>query len=866
MKKALYKILIALIVILMLLEFVFNVNRSNAETKNATIGPDFINAVANATGGVVSIIYWPKRIELIGIAFIIDKTFYNLAASDDPDLGGYLNLDYLTPFQIFFNKYKLIDANVLDLATINESDNTISFTIRKNVSIWFYVMRVFSAAVLLAILVYIGIRMALSTIASDKARYKEMFIDWVVSLILIFVVHLIAVFIININNIIVGALESLSGDLVSLEDISKIYNEIALLATLGIGIPSITATIVYCAMVFMTIGFFIAYVNRMIKIAFLVIISPLISITYSIDKIKDQKAQALNTWLKEFIFTVLIQPFHCVMYLAFTNTAYRLLTPFLIDGDGALGNLKDIAGTFANTVIVSKDYNLLTTAVLVVISLIFIKKAEEVVRKIFGFTDTNKSTSFGAGLAMSVMAVSQAKNIGTATRKGINTAKSFAPNLSKAVSHDFNMLKNTGLGQKISTGLNSAGEAIGNSGAAKGLDKAITSFSNTGFARATGKLAGKTGKKITGFSQGLRGKAFKVTNSRVWKAWARKNSLASVIGSMYGISQLVNGDNIMEVYADSKAVEEGVQAFIGTADGKIADYALGAASELDDTEYKQKLALYHKQSSDPNKDPLEEAVKGLSDLKYSDGINSEEEFRKRVVTDKMAYGKGYRERSNDRKIEAKQIRDSIEAENKKNNVTEYTDEQKIKLKEAEELEEEAEELGKLADTEELMNQKDELANFYSLEAILARTENRNTPPGKSDFKKASEELKKEVLKLIQQRKSENNVDDGYVDEDDSKTAEALQKSLEEIIQSSVNSDKKINLDSLIKNSLDVSEKDDPVVFARMMEKTEQIRQLYLEKKVAESFSATTKNDGDEERYARVLSNKLRSKALSRNKK
>ena len=95
MKKALYKILIALIVILMLLEFVFNVNRSNAETKNATIGPDFINAVANATGGVVSIIYWPKRIELIGIAFIIDKTFYNLAASDDPDLGGYLNLDYL---------------------------------------------------------------------------------------------------------------------------------------------------------------------------------------------------------------------------------------------------------------------------------------------------------------------------------------------------------------------------------------------------------------------------------------------------------------------------------------------------------------------------------------------------------------------------------------------------------------------------------------------------------------------------------------------------------------------------------------------------------------------------------------------------
>jgi len=463
------------------------------------------------------------------------------------------------------------------------------------------------------------------------------------------------------------------------------------------------------------------------------------------------------------------------------------------------------------------------------------------------------------------MAVSQAKNIGTATRKGINAAKNVVPNLSKAVGQDFNKFMGTGLGQKVSSGLSKASNAIGNSGAAKGLDKAINSFSNTGFARVTGKLAGKTGKTITGFSKGLRGKAFKVANNRVLKGWFRKNSLASVIGSMYGISQLVSGNNIMEVYADSKAVEEGVQAFRGTADGKIASYALNAASEIDDKEYKQKLALYHRQSSDPNKDPFEEAVKGLSDLKYSSGVNSEEEFRKKVVDDKMAYKKSYRERSSDKKAEAKQIRDSIEAENKKNGVTDYTDEQKIKLKDAEKLEEEAKELDKLANAEDLMNQKDELANFYTLEAIMARTENRNIAPSKSDFKKASEELKKEVLRLIQHRKADNNVDDGYVDEDDSKTAEALQKSLEEIIQSSVNSDKKIDMSKILKNSLDISEKDDPVVFATMMEKTEQIRQLYLEKKVADSFAATTKNNGDEERYARVLSNKLRSRALSKNK-
>ena len=59
-------------------------------------------------------------------------------------------------------------------------------------------------------------------------------------------------------------------------------------------------------LVFQTLGLVISYINRMIKIAFLIIISPLISITYSIDKIGDGKSQALDTWLKEFVYTVLM--------------------------------------------------------------------------------------------------------------------------------------------------------------------------------------------------------------------------------------------------------------------------------------------------------------------------------------------------------------------------------------------------------------------------------------------------------------------------------------------------------------------------------------------------------------------------------
>ena len=36
-----------------------------------------------------------------------------------------------------------------------------------------------------------------------------------------------------------------------------------------------------------------------------------------IDKLNDGQAQAFNMWLKEFIFNILIQPFHLLIYMVF---------------------------------------------------------------------------------------------------------------------------------------------------------------------------------------------------------------------------------------------------------------------------------------------------------------------------------------------------------------------------------------------------------------------------------------------------------------------------------------------------------------------------------------------------------------------
>ena len=77
--------------------------------------------------------------------------------------------------------------------------------------------------------------------------------------------------------------------------------------------------------------FFLLYAKRFLVIGFLIVISPLITITYAVDKAKDNKSQIFDTWLREFIGNVFIQPLHAGIYLIFIGTANNIFTvaPFL---------------------------------------------------------------------------------------------------------------------------------------------------------------------------------------------------------------------------------------------------------------------------------------------------------------------------------------------------------------------------------------------------------------------------------------------------------------------------------------------------------------------------------------------------------
>ena len=279
---------------------------------------------------------------------------------------------------VVFNRCGITSANFFPEVWIGESVKygNLANNIVQNISKYYYVMRNLSIAILLGILLYIGIRMAISTVASEEAKYKKMLKDWAISLVLVFVLQYIMIITFFINNSLVEVLETMDPFK------NSEWNIITKLITPSlIPIKGWKETIVYGSFVIATLAFVLMYVKRTIVLGFLIVISPLITITYSIDKIGDGKSQALNTWLKEFVFTVIVQPFHCIMYIVFYGSIMSSL-----DGDG-LGNV-----------------------IFAVASAFFMLKAEDIIRKIFGIQANNIGNAIGTGAMAISMATSMLKN------------------------------------------------------------------------------------------------------------------------------------------------------------------------------------------------------------------------------------------------------------------------------------------------------------------------------------------------------------------------------------------------------------------------------------------------------------------------
>lgn len=229
--------------------------------------------------------------------------------------------EFFTIEKAVFNEIELFD---IDYFNIGNSQNKVVESIRNSVAQSYYIFRLLAIAVSLLVLIYVGIRMALSTISADKAKYKNMLIAWAESIILLFFMQYIIALIIGVGNIFGDFMNHFrdvlqaGGESSFEENTLTVVNSKLLTCT---GWTYASYSIVYWFLVFMQTKFYWMYFKRVVVVGFLIFIAPIITITYPIDKVGDGKAQSFSVWSHELIMNIAIQPIHAIIYLVFIYTA-----------------------------------------------------------------------------------------------------------------------------------------------------------------------------------------------------------------------------------------------------------------------------------------------------------------------------------------------------------------------------------------------------------------------------------------------------------------------------------------------------------------------------------------------------------------
>lgn len=176
MKKVISKILIIFILITLLFEFSFsNSLISYAAQDNDYhlygLSDDAIKNIASISTGIISIILWIPKFIVTGTTWLINQAIGGVAGMEN---GAGDDVGTITPFKVFFNKYEILKINIFE-----SREGSFMTPFRNALATWYYAMRVIATAILLVILIYVGIRMALASVAEDKAKYKKMLFDWV---------------------------------------------------------------------------------------------------------------------------------------------------------------------------------------------------------------------------------------------------------------------------------------------------------------------------------------------------------------------------------------------------------------------------------------------------------------------------------------------------------------------------------------------------------------------------------------------------------------------------------------------------------------------------------------------------------------
>ena len=338
-----------------------------------------------------------------------DETFMNgeIDTKSFVDLGGadfeIPNMLY-SPENIFANNIAALDINFLNPNTYQavsssedatEKASSSATTLQPIIASWYAAFRNIAVVGLLTVLIYLGIRILLSSTAADKAQYKERLKDWFVALCLVFFIHFImsgllmitdranALFSTRINEGYTVKARDDSND-VTVTFRTNLMGLMRFQAQSYDAQTSTAYTIIYIALVIYTFIFTFMYFKRFLYVAFFTMISPLVALTYPIDKAGDGKSQAFNMWFKEYTLNVIIQPIHLILYTVFVSSANDL----------------------------AKD-----NPIYALVAIAFLIPAEKFIKKMFGLDQAASTGDFGS-FAGGAMAMQGMNALGKALKGG----------------------------------------------------------------------------------------------------------------------------------------------------------------------------------------------------------------------------------------------------------------------------------------------------------------------------------------------------------------------------------------------------------------------------------------------------------------
>ena len=381
------------------------------------LSPLTLGASAVVAAGVVS---------AVGVGLITSKML--------PD-DWFFPVYKISPQEIFADQVPALHINFINPKTYDEEDEVTTSSSDKleytkkdehsapvfnsakvlapQIAKWYTAIRNMVLVGLMVVLLYIGIRIVLSSTAGEKAKYKEHIKDWLVAVILVVFMHYIMAFaltiteyltsMLNSNNEMIKfqiqdeeAMKQIFGDedysqykegdsynlYVNLMGYARLKQQLNTLDANGnvvVNWDYIGYAIIYMTLVIYTVMFLIIYLKRVIYMAFLTMIAPLVALTYPIDKISDGKAQAFDAWLKEYSYNLLLQPFHLLLYTML------------------IGSVMDLA---ANNMLYA------------LVALGFLIPAEKLLRKFFGFEKSAIAGNIVGGMVGGSLAMNALNKLG----------------------------------------------------------------------------------------------------------------------------------------------------------------------------------------------------------------------------------------------------------------------------------------------------------------------------------------------------------------------------------------------------------------------------------------------------------------------